>query len=91
MMLFEWDEQKRVTNLDQHGIDFADATRVFDGPTLDRKDDRRDYNETRVVALGEIEGIVLSVIYTTRGQAVRLISARRASRDEREAYNARLL
>ncbi len=89
-MLFEWDEQKRGTNLDTHGIDFADATRVFDGPTLERKDDRRDYNETRVVALGEIEGVVLSVIYTIRGQAVRLISARRASRDEREAYYARL-
>ncbi len=81
---------KAGINLDKHGIDFADATRVFDGPTLERKDDRRDYNETRVVALGEIEGIVLSVTYTIRRQAVRLISARRASRDEREAYNARL-
>ena len=89
-MLFEWDEQKRGTNLNKHGIDFADATRVFDGPTLERRDDRRDYGETRVIVLGEIEGIVLSVIYAIRGEAIRLISARRANRDEREAYNARL-
>ncbi len=89
-MLFEWDEQKRGTNLDKHSIDFADATRMFDGPILERRDDRRNYGETRVIALGRIEGIVLSVIYTIRGEAIRLISARRASRDEREAYYARL-
>lgn len=87
-MLFEWDEQKRGTNFDKHGIDLADAVRLFDGPILERRDDRRNYGEIRIVALGPVEGVVLSVVYTKRGTAIRLISARRANRDERETYHA---
>ena len=89
-MAFEWDEDKRARNLDKHGVDFVDAVLLFDGPTLERVDARRSYGETRVVALGEVNGIVLCVVYAPRGETVRIISARKASRHERQAYYARI-
>jgi uncharacterized protein len=83
-VLFEWDESKRQANLAKHHIDFQDVTRVFDGPVFERVDSRR--GETRVVAIGSIEGIEIVVVYVMRGQRRRIISARRAHRSERQDY-----
>jgi uncharacterized protein (DUF4415 family) len=77
-MTFEWDEQKRLANLARHGIDFAMARLIFAGPTLEFRDDRRDYGETRIGAYGEVSGVVLLVVYTRRGVSRRLISASKA-------------
>jgi uncharacterized DUF497 family protein len=83
-MLFEWDERKRQANLAKHHIDFQDAMRVFDGPVFQRVDSRR--GEDRVVAIGSMTGIEIVVVYVTRGQRRRIISARRAHRNERQDY-----
>jgi uncharacterized DUF497 family protein len=85
---FEWDERKRLANLEKHGIDFAAAGRIFEGPTVEFPDRRHDYGEVRVGALGEVEGRVLFVVYTLRGGKRRLISARKAGQLEREMYGA---
>ncbi|MGH9498685.1 MAG: BrnT family toxin [Terriglobales bacterium] len=83
-MLFEWDESKRQTNLAKHGIDFRDAMRVFDGPVFESMSCRRD--EERTVAIGSIEGIEIVLVYVMRGKQRRIISARRAHRNERQDY-----
>ena len=85
-MAFEWDAAKNAANIAKHGIDFEDATRIFDGPVLERPDERRNYGETRIVAFGVLENRELAVVYTMRGRRRRIISARRANSSEREAY-----
>ena len=88
--MFEWDEEKRLVNLAKHGIDFERATRIFDGPTLESPDERRDYGEQRIGAYGMADGEVLFVVYAGRGNRRRLISARKAGSYEREAYVTRI-
>lgn len=83
---FNWDEQKRAINLSEHKIDFFDACKIFLGRTLQMVDDRRDYGEVRVNAIGKIGDDVVFVTYTKRKNTYHLISARRASRNERKAY-----
>ncbi len=88
-MGYEWDEEKNRRNLVKHGISFVAASRIFHGPVVEKPDDRRDYGEQRVVAYGIADGRVLAVVYTPRGRNRRIISARRARSDEREAYHRR--
>jgi uncharacterized DUF497 family protein len=83
-MLFGWDESKRQTNLAKHGIDFRDALRVFDGPVFESVNRRR--GEDRIVAIGSMEGIEIVLVYVMRGKQRRIISARRAHRNERQDY-----
>ncbi len=90
-MDFEWDDAKSSANLAARGLDFAYARRVFEGRCLEREDRRRSYGESRIVAIGVVDGLHLTVVYTDRvpaeGQTVRrIISARRSSRRERQAY-----
>jgi uncharacterized protein len=87
-MLFEWDESKRQSNLAKHGIDFQDAQRIFDGPVFERAN--RGHGEDRVLAIGLIEGVEIVVVYVIRGERRRIISARRAHRDERHDYESNL-
>ena len=87
-MPFEWDENKRLANLAKHHIDFRDAQQVFDGPVFERSDSRR--GEERIVAIGLMEDIEIVVVYVMRGKRRRIISARRAHRNEREEYTRRL-
>jgi len=89
-MPFEWDDQKRVANLEKHGIDFKFARLIFDGPTLEGPDNRHDYGERRIGAYGVANGEALFVIYTWRGDSRRLSSARKAGTHEREAYLSRI-
>ena len=89
-MQFEWDEAKDRANLAKHGIGFEIAMRIFDGPVLTRPDRRRDYGEERYVGIGRVEGATVVAAYTERSGRRRLISARPASRKERQAYDERL-
>ena len=89
-MRFDWDPAKNRTNIRDHRLAFADAQAVFEGPAWERWDDREDYGEERRVAIGFVDGIEITVVHTdlgTKQSVVRqIISARRATRDEREAY-----
>ena len=87
-MEFEWDENKNKSNQEKHGIDFNDAKEVFnDENSKVSQDLRKDYGEIRWRIIGKIYGSIISVIYTMRDKAVRIISARKASRKERGEYN----
>jgi len=85
-MQFEWDEAKRAENLAKHGVDFVDAAQVLSRSPLVLADERRDYGEPRYIAWGELNGLLLSVVFTVRGEALRIISARRANARERRRY-----
>ena len=85
-MKFEWDEQKRLINLQKHGIDFADVWRVFENETFMRIDDRYDYGEIRYSSLGLLFGEVVSLSHTETENITRIISARKATRYEQETY-----
>jgi uncharacterized DUF497 family protein len=86
-MRYSWDEDKNRRNIERHGIAFEDAKRIFDGSTLERVDDRFDYGETRVYAIGLVNGLEITVIYTDRdNNERRIISAWRAEPHERRAY-----
>jgi uncharacterized DUF497 family protein len=91
---FEWDAAKSDANLEARGFDFAFATLIFEGPTLEREDTREDYGERRVIAVGLAQAIPVTVVYTDRpaGGPVmrRIISARRSSGRERKAYEEAL-
>lgn len=66
-MDFEWDGAKRQANILKHGIDFVDAIAIFGGHIKESEDRRRDYGERRLRTFGEIDGRVLHVIWTPRG------------------------
>jgi uncharacterized protein len=86
-MQFEWDENKRQTNLEKHGVDFPDAARVLLGRPLTRQDSRQEYGEQRFIAYGELGARLLAVAFTIRNEdVVRIISARKANARERRKY-----
>ena len=85
-MEFEWDSVKNQRNIEKHGIDFTDAVRIFERPTLTVVDNRRNYGEKRIAAMGTVEDVILYVVYTIRAGIWRIISARRANRRERKKY-----
>jgi uncharacterized DUF497 family protein len=85
-MLFEWSEQKRLENLDKHGIDFLDAKEIWQGEVLEVPSAQQEHSEQRHIAYGVLEGRIIAVVFTWRGEARRLISARRARRYERQDY-----
>lgn len=88
---FSWDAAKSEFNFRERGFDFAFASLIFGGPTLEQQDRRQDYGERRVVAIGRADGLELTVVYTDRAGSAgrherRIISARRSNRHERQAY-----
>lgn len=86
-MEFEWDEQKNQANIAKHGVSFEEAAAIFDYPTSEIVDSRVDYGETRYIAIGRNQYFVIfTVVYTERGEAIRIISARRANKRERSLY-----
>ena len=87
MTRYTWDRRKNRTNVRLHGIAFEDAISIFDGPVLEKVDDRFDYGETRYYSVGVSKGIEITVISTDgNGSVRRIISAWRSERHEREAY-----
>jgi len=84
---FEWDEAKARSNLKKHGISFLTAAAIFLNERLERIDDREDYGVVRWIALDRVDIEVYRVVYTWRAEnLVRIVSAQRASQDEREIY-----
>jgi uncharacterized DUF497 family protein len=85
--IFEWDDAKQESNLDKHGIDFVDARRVFDGrPTVEV---RSSFEwEERFLTTGFVGNRLITVVWTRRNAAIRIISARRARDGEHRAYRA---
>ncbi len=84
---FEWDEAKAAGNLFKHGVSFLTAAAIFDNEVLERIDDREDYGEVRFIGLGRVELEVFRIVYTWRAETlVRIISAQKAGKHEREIY-----
>ena len=72
-MRFEWDEERRASKLKDHGLDFADAPRVFSGPTVTYEDDRFRYGEQRFVTLGLLQGVQVTIVHTESADCIRII------------------
>jgi uncharacterized DUF497 family protein len=87
---FDWDEDKNLAKMAKHGVSFEAVIGIFDRPTVENIDERFDYGECRTISIGVTEGRVLVVVSTMRGQTRRIISARIASRNERQAYHQKV-
>ena len=88
-MVYQWNRDKAATNLRKHGVDFADAVSVFSDALATTILDER-FDEERFVTIGlDAFGRVLVVVYTLRGDEIRVISARKATRQERLQYEER--
>jgi len=85
-MLYEWDEDKRQSNIDKHGIDFIDAKDIWNDFVLELPSAQQSHAEDRLLVIGQVEGITITVIYTWRGDNRRIISARKARSYEKEDY-----
>ncbi len=89
--MYEWDEKKNRLNIQKHGVSFQTASRIFANPVLTYVDDRTDYGEVRKISIGTVENIAfLTVVHTDRNGNIRLISARRANKAERQRYEEKL-
>jgi uncharacterized DUF497 family protein len=85
---FEWDDDKAEANLRKHKISFRAASRVFDDPlVLLEQDFTEDYGENRFLAIGRVEGLLMTVAYSERDDRIRIISARKANNNEQRAYD----
>jgi hypothetical protein len=85
-MLFEWDEAKRRSNIQKHGIDFVGIESVFVGTTVTILDDRFDYGESRFITLGLLSGCVVVIAHTETSEVIRIISVRKATKNEETSY-----
>lgn len=86
-MRYTWAHDKNHINRVRHGIGFETAVRIFDGPTVEKVDDRFEYGEIRIYAIGLANGVETSVIYTEPEEHHRrIISAWKSERYERESY-----
>jgi uncharacterized DUF497 family protein len=89
-MEITFDPAKRDKTLTERGLDFADATLVFEGPTLTFEDDRRDYGETRFITVGLLSGRMVIIAWTPANDGRRVISMRKANEREQARYRQRL-
>jgi uncharacterized DUF497 family protein len=89
-LIFEWDKSKAISNYRKHGVRFEDATHVFDDPLASTEPDRSEHGEYRWRTIGMADGsILLIVAHTVRyegSEVIRIISARRANKEERRRY-----
>lgn len=84
---FQWDAAKSESNLVKHGVGFEAARCVFDDVfAFERCDFDSAPGETRYVITGMVNDVILTVVYTERGERTRIISARRATKHEQEEY-----
>lgn len=90
--MFEWDERKRQEVLHDRGVDLLDAALIFEDPerVLVWRDGRKDYGEDRFIAVGMVEEIAYQLVFTWRGEAMRLITAWKISNADYEKYKTRL-
>ena len=85
-MNFTWDDAKRQSNLQKHGLDFADAAKVFSGPLVLFQDKREDYSEQRMIGIGLMDYLVVLIVHVESDQDIRVISMRKADSDETDLY-----
>ena len=88
-MRFEWDENKNNENIRKHKLDFSDAWQVFEKPVIAKLDERDTYGEDRWLSIGMMSnGIVVVLVFTERErETIRIISMRKATRNERTKYD----
>ena len=90
-MKFEWDNNKNAINIEKHGIDFNDAIDIFNHAMLTMEDTREAYGESRWIAIGWLKELVGVVVYTEKiGDVIRVISARKATKQEVRQYEKSL-
>ena len=85
-MRFEWDEAKRQANIKLHRLDFVQVESVFASDAFTLLDDRFDYGEIRFLTLGMLNGRVVAIAHTETDEITRIISVRKASKNEEELY-----
>ena len=85
-MEFDLDDLKEAKTRRERGISFVDAALIFDGHVVEWEDQRRDYGEKRMVAVGRVGTRFLTVVYVDRGDLRRIISAWPSNRKEREQW-----
>jgi uncharacterized DUF497 family protein len=83
----EFDPEKREWTLRERGLDLAKAGRIFDRFEMTDEDEREDYGEDRFLTLGLLDDTIVVCVWTQRHDARRIISLRKANKDEREVYN----
>ncbi|MFP3911842.1 MAG: BrnT family toxin [Desulfobacteraceae bacterium] len=88
-MKYEWDAKKNAANRIKHGLDFSEAEAFCWDTAIETVDDRADYGEERWIALGLIGDRVHVMIYTKRGENLRIISLRKANNRETKYYEKR--
>jgi uncharacterized DUF497 family protein len=85
-MDFEWDEAKRLSNIEERGIDFRDAALIFEGTVIAKEDTREDHGKQRFRALGRVDDEYYVVAYTWQGSILRIISAWEVDEDGKKRY-----
>ncbi|MBA3057717.1 MAG: BrnT family toxin [Gammaproteobacteria bacterium] len=85
-MNFTWDEAKRQANLQKHGLDFADAVKVFSGPLVLFEDQREDYGEQRMIGIGLLDSLVVLIVHVESDESIRIISMRKADSNETDLF-----
>jgi uncharacterized protein len=85
----EFDPDKDARNIALRSVSLSEAATLLQGFVVGWEDKRRDYGETRMIAIGELGGREFVCVYTLRGEAIRPISLRRANRKERSVYQER--
>jgi len=87
MLDFEWDDDKAAANVRKHGVSFEQAALAFrDLFAVEWLDIRESYGEERIILVGTSQGQILAVVYTEREERIRIISARRATKHEKDTY-----
>lgn len=89
-MAITFDPAKRDATLRTRGLDFADASRVFEGPLVEDFDDRFDYGEDRFITVGFLDARLVVVVWTPRGRDRHIISMRKCTENERKRYGQEL-
>ncbi|MCZ2172967.1 MAG: BrnT family toxin, partial [Burkholderiales bacterium] len=79
-------EPKRLANLKKHGLDFADAEKVFAGPMVLIEDSREDYDEQRMIGIGLLDCLVVLIVHVETNETIRMISMRKADSDETDLF-----
>ena len=90
LMEITFDPAKREATLRERGLDFADAAEVFAGQTFRFEDDRFDYGEQRMIAVGTLRGRMVVIVYTDRSNGRHIISMRKANDREQARYEEQL-
>jgi len=81
-MRITYDQAKRQATLEERGLDFADAIKVFAGETFEMQDTRKDYGECRIICYGTLEHLKVVIGYVTRGKTRHIFSMRRCHETE---------